>query len=194
MHRKTKKAVKLIAAAVSTASAVAHAASFAPFPTDSVRIAAAVVAAAQDVPTTAGPVYDSSGNTNDIKVVNFSTTIYTGPINVATTITRLRNDQSVYLNESDDGGFFNFNSNELPNIPRMGMNYYMEFMVWPLMNLSAGTYDTTNTPYNTSGSSSGDTFPGPERPGKFRLIALIVTCAASVDDPGPQFAHAPHAG
>jgi hypothetical protein len=145
-------------------AAPVRAATFAPFPDGSVRIDAAILAAAADVPAGTGVVYDPSGNSNDIKVVNFGTTIYTGPINVASTIARVAANQSVYQNESDDGGFFNFNPGELPNVPRMGMNYYMEFMVWPLVNLSANTYDTTDTPYNSpSGVSSGDTFPGPER-------------------------------
>ena len=46
----------------------------------------------------------------------------------------------------------------------------------------------------TVGGLASHTWPGPERPGKFRLIALIVTCSAAVDAPGPQFAHAPHEG
>jgi hypothetical protein len=41
---------------------------------------------------------------------------------------------------------------------------------------------------------ASQTWPGPERPGKLRLIALTVTCPASVDEPGPQFAQAPHDG
>ena len=46
----------------------------------------------------------------------------------------------------------------------------------------------------TVGGLASQTLPGPERPGKFRLMALIVTCEASVDDPGPQLAHAPQDG
>jgi hypothetical protein len=38
------------------------------------------------------------------------------------------------------------------------------------------------------------TCPGPDLPGKLRLIALTVTCDASVDDPGPQLAQAPQDG
>src|SRR6218665_3331128 len=38
------------------------------------------------------------------------------------------------------------------------------------------------------------TWPGPERPGKLRLIALTVTCPASVEEPGPQLAQAPQPG
>ena len=85
--------------------------------------------------------------------MNFGTTVYTGPLDVTTTLNRLHGNQSVVANESDDGGFFNFNPSELPNIPRNGANYYMEFMVWPAMNLAANTYDTMAQPY------SGDTFP-----------------------------------
>ena len=46
----------------------------------------------------------------------------------------------------------------------------------------------------TVGGLASQTCPGPERPGKLRLMALTVTCAASVDDPGPQLAQAPQAG
>src|SRR6185503_6784771 len=46
----------------------------------------------------------------------------------------------------------------------------------------------------TVGGLASQTCPGPERPGKLRLIALTVTCSAAVDAPGPQFAHAPQAG
>src|SRR3954467_452108 len=46
-------------------------------------------------------------------------------------------------------------------------------------------------------TTSGDaryTCPGPERPGKLRLIALTVTCSLSVLTPGPALMHAPHDG
>ena len=41
---------------------------------------------------------------------------------------------------------------------------------------------------------ANQTLPGPERPGKLRLIALTVTCSACDDEPGPQLAQAPQAG
>jgi len=62
---------------------------------------------------------------------------------VTSTLDRIRQNKSMVPTESNDGGFFNFNSGELPNIPRMGANYYMEFVVWPNVDLAAGTYDTT---------------------------------------------------
>ncbi|MNY51774.1 hypothetical protein D3C86_1873920 [compost metagenome] len=46
----------------------------------------------------------------------------------------------------------------------------------------------------TVGGLPSHTLPGPERPGKLRLMALIVTWPASVEDPGPQLAQAPHDG
>ena len=46
----------------------------------------------------------------------------------------------------------------------------------------------------TVGGLASHTGPGRSGPGKLRLIALTVTWSASVDAPGPQFAHAPHAG
>jgi hypothetical protein len=156
MARSGKKSV-LLAIVISTVAVTAWGDTFKNFPDNSTHISVAVLAAADDVPASAGTVYNA-GNPNDIKVINFGTVIYTGSVDVTTTLDRLRNNQSVYADESDDGGFFNFDPGELPDIPRMGMNYYMEFMVWPTMNLAANTFDTTATPYNSS-----DGFPGPER-------------------------------
>lgn len=55
-----------------------------------------------------------------------------------------------------------------------------------------------NSPANalaiTVGGLANHTWPGPDRPGKFRLMALTVTCCAEVDDPGPQLAQAPQDG
>ena len=59
--------------------------------------------------------------------------------------------------ESNDGGFFNFRSGELPNIPRMGNNYYMEFVVWFSLDITNGTYDPAINPFGTV------SFPGPMR-------------------------------
>lgn len=41
---------------------------------------------------------------------------------------------------------------------------------------------------------ASQTWSGAQRPGKLRLLALTVTCAASVDAPGPQLAQAPQEG
>jgi hypothetical protein len=46
----------------------------------------------------------------------------------------------------------------------------------------------------TVGGLASQTWPGPERPAKLRLIALTVTCEAETDEPGPQLAQAPHDG
>ncbi len=57
-------------------------------------------------------------------------------IDITSTLNRIRDGYWIKT-ETDDGGFFNFNNpGELPNIPRKGNNYYMEFVVWPSMNLS----------------------------------------------------------
>ncbi len=117
---------------------------FVPFPNNSTHTAAVVAAAIANVPTNVGVVFDANGQTNDIQIWNFGSGIYTGVVDVSSTLQRIRNGQSVANTESDDGGFFNFNSPEFPNIPRMGNNYYMEFMVWPFLNLAAGTYNTSN--------------------------------------------------
>lgn len=41
---------------------------------------------------------------------------------------------------------------------------------------------------------ASQTLPGPDLPGKFRLIALTVTSLADSDAPGPQLAQAPQLG
>ena len=41
---------------------------------------------------------------------------------------------------------------------------------------------------------ASQTLPGPERPGKLRLIALTVTCSGASEEPGPQLAQAPQEG
>lgn len=56
-----------------------------------------------------------------------------------------------------DGGLFNLRPNELPNVPRLGTNYYREFIVWPAMDLDLGTYDRNFALYGAA------SFPGPMR-------------------------------
>jgi hypothetical protein len=129
---------------------------FGAFPNNSTHSSAAVAQAIANVPTNVGTIYDASGQTNDIQIWNFNTLLYTGSYNIATTLTRIRDGYWI-TTETDDGGFFNFNTGELPNIPRLGNNYYMEFVVWPSMNFSNATYDPKVLPF------SGMTFPGAMR-------------------------------
>jgi hypothetical protein len=129
---------------------------FGSFPNNSTHSSASVAQAIANVPANVGVVYDVNGQTNDIQIWNFNTLLYTGSYNIATTLTRIR-DGYYMPTESDDGGFFNFSANEMPNIPRMGNNYYMEFMVWPSMNFTNATYDPSVEPF------SGMTFPGAMR-------------------------------
>ncbi len=164
----------LAAASIGSGVPFAAGASFVPFVTDSTHMQAAVLSAALNIPASAGTVRDATGNANDIQIVNFGTVVYTGAYDVTTTLNRIRQNDSVHNNESDDGGFFNFDSGELPNIPRMGANYYMEFMVWPNMDLTAKTYDTTA---KIDGSVS---FPGP--------IRLLVGSAGEVYFSGDHYA------
>jgi hypothetical protein len=135
--------------AVLALQAGAWATNFGAFPNNSTHSAAAVAEAIANVPLNVGTVYDTDGQTtDDIQIWNFGTEVYTGPVDVTSTLDRIR-DGDWMPTETDDGGFFNFDSNELPNIPRMGNDYYMEFVVWPLMDLSAGTYDTTDEAYGS---------------------------------------------
>jgi len=101
------------------------------------------------VPTNVGVVFDANGQTNDIQIWNYGTGVYTGAVNISSTLQRIRNGQSVANTESDDGGFFNFYPYEFPNIPRKGNNYYMEFVVWPYLNLTNGTYYTGTDAYGS---------------------------------------------
>ena len=137
--------------------AQARAALFLHFPTDSVHSNAVIAAAIANVPRTIGTVYDASGRTDDIQVWNYSTLVYTGPFDVSSTLERIRHDQWMG-DHYNDGGFFNFYPNELPNIPRLGNNYYMEFIVWPAIDVTAGTYDEAAHPYDP-----GVNWPGPMR-------------------------------
>ncbi len=140
------------------ASSKAQTYSFVSFPNNSTHTAAVVAAAIANVPTNAGVVYDANGQTNDIQIWNYNVGVYTGAVNIALTLQRIRNGQSVANTESDDGGFFNFNSPEFPNIPRKGNNYYMEFVVWPNLNLSNGTY------------YEGDAYGSMAYPGAMRIL------------------------
>ncbi len=107
------------------------------------------MAAIANVPTNVGVVYDPIGQTNYLQVWNYGTLVYTGPVNVWLTLQRIRLGYWMPT-ETDDGGFFNFNNaGELPNIPRKGNNYYMEFVVWPYINLTNATYNTSEEAYGT---------------------------------------------
>jgi len=144
--------------ALGVASSKAQTYSFVSFPNNSMHTAAVVAAAIANVPTNVGAVYDANGQTNDIQIWNYGDGVYTGAVNVASTLQRIRNGQSVANTESDDGGFFNFYSYEFPNIPRMGNNYYMEFVVWPSLNFTNGTY------------YEGDAYGSMAYPGAMRLL------------------------
>lgn len=124
---------------------------------------AAVARAIANVPKDVGLVYDGQGRFDTTQIWSFQTLVYTGIVNVAPTLERIRQGFSVHADEPDDGGFFNFTGSpdQLPNIPRMGNDYYMEFMVWPgeFMNFVNGTFDIQATPFGSV-----------EWPGPMRLI------------------------
>jgi hypothetical protein len=153
----TTGVLALVSAVAFVAPARATPISFGVFPNNSTHSSASVAAAIANVPTNAGIVYDPVGQTNDIQVYNFSALVYTGPIDVTSTLNRIRDGYWIPT-ETDDGGFFNFdNPGELPNIPRKGNNYYMEFVVWPSLNFSNATYDPGIEAFGTVA------FPGPMR-------------------------------
>ena len=147
----------IVSAVLFTATAHATIVSFGSFPNNSTHSNVVVAAAIANVPTNVGVVYDPIGQTNYLQVYNFGALSYTGSINVALTLQRIRLGYWMPT-ETDDGGFFNFNNaGELPNIPRKGNNYCMEFVVWPFLNLTNGTYDTGQDAYGTVA------YPGPMR-------------------------------
>ena len=156
LKARTAAILTLFSTAILIAPACASPVAFQAFPNNSTHSSAAVAQAIANVPASAGVVYDAIGQTNHIQVYNFSTLVYTGPINVSLTLDRIRHGDWMPT-ESNDGGFFNFQSGELPNIPRMGNNYYMEFVVWFSINISGGTYDPANKAFGTV------SFPGPMR-------------------------------
>ena len=143
---------------VATFTAGSHAAPvpFGPFPNNATHSSAAVAAAIANVQTNVGVVYDPIGQTNDIQVYNFNTLVYTGPLDVSLSLDRIRHGYCI-SNEVNDGGFFNFNPGELPNIPRKGTNYYMEFVVWFSINITNATFDPAVQPFGVV------SFPGPMR-------------------------------
>jgi hypothetical protein len=63
-----------------------------------------------------------------------------------------------------------------------------------LFNASKEVREPANALAMTVGGLANQTCPGPERPGKFRLIALTVTWSDDVEEPGPQLAQAPQEG
>ena len=93
---------------------------FVAFPNNSTHTAAVVAAAIANVPTNAGVVFDANGQTNDIQIWNFGSGVFTGAVDITSTLQRIRNGQSVANTESDDGGFFNFNSPSFPISPAKG--------------------------------------------------------------------------
>ena len=155
--------VRLLAVALAAVAALAcqgraRADTFIPFPNDLTHDRNTILAAIANVPADAGVVYDEFGRTDTIQIWNFDQLVYVGPVNVKATLDRIRLDDWMSLHPND-GGFFNLLPGQLPNVPRMGTDYYMEFVVWPaeFMDLQAGTYDPTGKPYGSI------TFPGPMR-------------------------------
>ena len=96
------------------------------------------------VPSTVHTVVAANGDTQHIKIVNFGTVVYTGPVDVKSTLDRIRADSK--LPEQNDGGIRSNSQHILPTAPT---NYYHEFVVWPATSTSAHPY--------------GINFPGPMR-------------------------------
>lgn len=156
MRRGVLQPLGVLALIVLLSSSQIYAVNFVPFTNTTnaygdVTDAASIATAIANVPLNVGLVYDANGQTNNTQIYNYQTNIYTGVVDVKATLDRIRNNQSIFSTEPDDGQFFNFNGGGLTNIPRMGTNYYMEFMVWPYMDLVQGTYDTNALAYGVMG-------------------------------------------
>src|SRR5437763_1870388 len=87
------------------------------------------------VPNSAGPLAN-------VSVVNFGTTVYTGPLNTANTLNRIRANGTPL--DTNDGSVYSNNNGALPN------GSWFEFVVSP----------TNGTDQNFSSQIS---FPGPMR-------------------------------
>jgi hypothetical protein len=147
----------IVLAGALAAPARAAPVAFGDFPGSASHSSYSVAAAIANVPTNAGVVYDAIGQTNSIQVYNFGRLVYSGPIDVASTLERIRLGCRIPT-EKHDGGFFKFNRpSELSNIPRKGSYYYREFVVWPSMDSSNATYDPSVDAFGVV------PFPGPMR-------------------------------
>jgi hypothetical protein len=94
-----------------------------------------------------GVVPASAGQLADTAVVNFGTTVYSGPLSVKNTLDRIRANNGP--DRSNDGAVFNNNSGQLPS----GHGTWYEFTVEP----AGGTnINFSVSPYNVG-------FPGPMR-------------------------------
>jgi hypothetical protein len=139
-------ALTVVSAVVLATTVRAQNVAFGSFPNNSTHSSASVAAAIANVPTNVGVVYDPIGQTNYIQVWNFDDLVYSGPVDVSLTLQRIRLGYWMPT-ETDDGGFFNLDAGELPNIPRLGNDYYMEFVVWPYIDLTNATYDSGEDAY-----------------------------------------------
>jgi hypothetical protein len=149
--------IAILWAGVLAGSALAAHMPLGSFPDSARQNTYSVAAAIANVPTNAGVVYDAFGQTNNTQVYNFGQLVYTGPIDVAPTLQRIRLGCRI-LTEKHDGDFFHFREfGELPNVPRKGNYYYREFVVWPGVETTNDTYDPDERTFGVVA------FPGPMR-------------------------------
>src|SRR5262249_2509810 len=103
----------------------------------------AIQEAISQVPEEVGVVYDVHGSPNRIRIINFGKVVYVGPVDVFSTLDRIRGNQK--LPHDNDGTVFTNVEKLLPDAPK---GYYHEFVHWP--------FGLTEHPYGMS-------FPGPMR-------------------------------
>lgn len=149
--------IAIVSACVLAAACHAVSMPLTSFPDNANPSSYSVAAAIASVPTNAGPVYDAIGRTNQTRVYNFGQLVYSGPIDVTPTLERIRRGCQI-ATEKHDGGFFSFrNSGQMPNIPRKGNYYYREFVVWPDIDITNDTFDSSQRAFGVV------PFPGPMR-------------------------------
>jgi guanyl-specific ribonuclease Sa len=103
-----------------------------------------IQAAISKVPESVGVIHNANGIPANVQVINFGDTVYDGPLDIASTLDRIRSD--VMLPHNNDGSVFTNRQGILPGNPYDG--YWHEFVVWP---------------YSVSDSPNGVNFPGPMR-------------------------------
>ncbi len=149
--------IAIVSACVLAGPCYAASMPLASFPDSANPSSYSVAAVIANVPTNAGVVYDAIGRTNCIQVYNFGQLVYSGPIDVAPTLERIRHGCSIPA-EKHDGGFFSFKHfGEMSNVPRKGNYYYREFVVWPGIDITNDTFDSGQRAFGVV------PFPGPMR-------------------------------
>lgn len=128
---------------------------------------AAIAAAIAKVPTTAGPI-------SSVSVVDFGSTVYTGPLDITKTINRVRAGGSSI--SSNDGGVYG-NSNG--KLPRTGTWY--EFVVHPKTGTNRSFSSIASPgPMRLLLNSNGTTYFTGDHYSSFKLVSQPITATPTI--------------